>query len=290
MVLSSKLPEELNKLKTRFENVSRTLSKERLNSTTESIIMKPLQLSLDSIVEAYSGPHIQEGVPLTDTFVSDMISFFKKTHEDSNLPALPAKYVMQILLASFQQHYGQPSLIRLPLAPTADRRVISVCGDTHGQFYDLLNIFSDNVGGYPSKENPFIFNGDFVDRGRYSLEVILTLLAMKLARPEAIYLTRGNHETATMNTRYGFLGEILNKYKSEDGNLANQIYALFSYVFSALPVAAVIDEKVFVVHGGIGNKTYTMSLEEISNIHRYTEPGYDKNGSADALSELLWSG
>ena len=69
----------------------------------------------------------------------------------------------------------------------------SVCGDTHGQFYDLCNIFK--LGGFPSAQNPYLFNGDFVDRGSFSFETVFTLLAIKMACPAALHMLRGNHET-----------------------------------------------------------------------------------------------
>ena len=84
----------------------------------------------------------------------------------------------------------------------------SVCGDTHGQFFDLVNIFEEDIGGFPSKSNVYLFNGDFVDRGRYSVEVILTLLSIKLSDPSAMHLLRGNYETKEMNEHYGFKKEL----------------------------------------------------------------------------------
>jgi len=88
--------------------------------------------------------------------------------------------------------------------PSAAPR-ITVCGDTHGQFYDVVNIFEMN--GYPSRTNPYLFNGDFVDRGSFSVEVILTYLLFKIHDPNCIFLTRGNHETKNMNLIYGFKGK-----------------------------------------------------------------------------------
>ena len=70
---------------------------------------------------------------------------------------------------------------------------ITVCGDIHGQYYDLLNIFE--INGNPSKENPYVFNGDFIDRGSFSVEVILTMLSWKVCYPNSFFMSRGNHET-----------------------------------------------------------------------------------------------
>merc|ERR1719230_1758561 len=90
---------------------------------------------------------------------------------------------------------------------------ITVCGDVHGQYYDLLNIFKMN--GIPSVSNPYLFNGDFVDRGSFSVEVILMLFSWKLLYSNHMHLSRGNHETRDMNKLYGFQGEVTKKYDSD---------------------------------------------------------------------------
>lgn len=119
---------------------------------------------------------------------------------------------------------------------------ITVCGDIHGQFYDLVNVYK--INGMPSEENPYLFNGDFVDRGSFSIEVILTLLAWKVANPNIIHLTRGNHESRSMTQLYGFQGEVIHKYNSN-------VYELFLKCFQSLPLAFVLSKKVMVCHGGL---------------------------------------
>uniref|UniRef100_A0A1I8FPU1 SER_THR_PHOSPHATASE domain-containing protein n=1 Tax=Macrostomum lignano TaxID=282301 RepID=A0A1I8FPU1_9PLAT len=86
----------------------------------------------------------------------------------------------------------------------------TICGDVHGQFFDLLNIFELN--GLPSETNPYLFNGDFVDRGSFSVECIFTLFSLKLLYPKSFFLARGNHESEYMNKIYGFEGEVKAKY------------------------------------------------------------------------------
>lgn len=99
---------------------------------------------------------------------------------------------------------------------------ITVCGDVHGQYYDLLNIFSMN--GNPSLKNPYLFNGDFVDRGSFSVEVMMTLCAWKVLYPKYFFLNRGNHEAKSLNKMYGFENEVKHKYDAK-------IFDLFSDLF-----------------------------------------------------------
>ena len=138
-----------------------------------------------------------------------------------------------------------------------------VCGDVHGQFYDLLHIFS-LAGGPPSDANPYLFNGDFVDRGSFSAEVILTLFAYKCLCPTSLHLARGNHETAGMNRIYGFDGEVRAKY---GGLLAD----LFRDAFCALPLGHVVGGKALVVHGGLFSRD-GVTLDDLRRIDRFREP------------------
>lgn len=122
---------------------------------------------------------------------------------------------------------------------------VVVVGDLHGQFYDLLRIFE--LAGPPGEGNPYLFNGDFVDRGSYSLEVMFTLLALKLRFPRAVLLNRGNHEAVHLNLRYGFAAEIRARYGAD----GQRLFEAFSEAFRWLPLAHVLNSEVFVVHGGL---------------------------------------
>jgi len=151
---------------------------------------------------------------------------------------------------------------------------ITVCGDTHGQFYDVLNIF--NLNGYPSEDNPYLFNGDFVDRGSFSVEVIVCLLAWKAYNPNCMHLTRGNHEAKSMNKLYGFEGEVLHKYDSKT-------YDIFCDIFCCLPLVYILGKKVMVTHGGLFSKD-GVKLEDIKKVDRIREPPEE-----GIMCELLWS-
>ena len=93
------------------------------------------------------------------------------------------------------------------------------------------------MNGYPSAANPYLFNGDFVDRGSFSVEVMLTLMAFKLHNPRCIFLNRGNHESPDLTKMYGFEGEVLAKY-------CRPTYNLFLRMFNHLPLGAVLNKKV----------------------------------------------
>lgn len=112
---------------------------------------------------------------------------------------------------------------------------VTVVGDIHGQFDDLLTIFNKN--GLPSLRNTYIFNGDFVDRGPNSVECVTTMLLFKMLYPSNVFLNRGNHEARDINGRDGFEREVLIKYGSP-------IFDQYVSLFSVLPLACIIDSQV----------------------------------------------
>lgn len=145
--------------------------------------------------------------PLTDFFVAGFFFLQDAVERFRNQKLIHKRYVARLLIACEKYFEALPSLLDIPIPtdppehePSASPR-LTVCGDTHGQYYDVLNIFEMN--GYPSANNPYLFNGDFVDRGSFSVEVILTFLLFKIHDPDCIFLTRGNHETKNMNRIYG---------------------------------------------------------------------------------------
>ncbi|XP_022848632.1 serine/threonine-protein phosphatase 5-like isoform X2 [Olea europaea var. sylvestris] len=212
----------------------------------------------------YAGARI-EGDVVTLDFVKKMMDDFK------NQKCLHKRYAYQIVLQTREMLRALPSLVDINVP---NGKHFTVCGDVHGQFYDLLNIFELN--GLPSEDNPYLFNGDFVDRGSFSVEVILTLFAFKCMSPSAIYLSRGNHESKSMNKIYGFEGEVRSK-------LSDTFVELFTEVFCCLPLAHVINEKVLVVHGGLFSVD-GVKLSDIREIDRFCEPPEE-----GLMCELLWS-
>ncbi|UKK02137.1 serine/threonine protein phosphatase 1, PP1-gamma catalytic subunit [Theileria orientalis] len=149
---------------------------------------------------------------------------------------------------------------------------IKICGDIHGQYYDLLRLFE--YGGFPPLSN-YLFLGDYVDRGKQSLETICLLLAYKIKYPENFFLLRGNHECASINRIYGFYDECKRRYSIK-------LWKAFTDCFNCLPVAAIIDDKIFCMHGGLSPELTTM--DQIRQISRPTDVP-----DTGLLCDLLWS-
>ena len=148
-----------------------------------------------------------------------------------------------------------------------------MCGDIHGQFYDLMKLF--RIGG-DIPETKYIFMGDYVDRGYFSVECIELLLALKARYPDRVTLLRGNHESRAITQSYGFYVECLNKYGNENA------WRYIVEVFDCLNVAAIIDEKIMCVHGGLSPSLRT--IDTINSIYRFKEVGDE-----GLLSDLFWS-
>ena len=145
-------------------------------------------------------------------------------------------------------------------------------GDIHGQYSDLLRLFE--YGGFPPNAN-YLFLGDYVDRGKQSLETICLLLAYKIKYPENFFLLRGNHECASINRIYGFYDECKRRFNV-------RLWKAFTDCFNCLPVAALIDDKILCMHGGLSPDL--TNLDQIRNLSRPTAVP-----DTGLLCDLLWS-
>ena len=162
--------------------------------------------------------------------------------------------------------------------PTIYGNNLTIVGDVHGQYEDFAFMLQNpELGGYPSSLNQFIFNGDMVDRGPMGVEIVVVLLVCKLLCTESIHILRGNHETREQTDSYGFQTEVLKKYDAE-------VYEQFQSFFNTLPVAAIVENSIFVTHGGFGPEVQHFTTSDINQLDRMGEvregPIYD----------LLWPG
>lgn len=158
---------------------------------------------------------------------------------------------------------------------------LKVCGDIHGQYSDLLRLF--DLCGYPGDVN-YLFLGDYVDRGKQSLETICLLFAYKIKYPNNFFLLRGNHECQAITRIYGFYDECKRRY-------AIKIWKTFLDVFNCIPVAAIIENQIFCCHGGLSPELLKPEINNldklkrrVSDIARPTEVP-----ETGILCDLLWS-
>lgn len=150
---------------------------------------------------------------------------------------------------------------------------VIVCGDIHGQFYDLLELFKKG-GQLPSK--CYLFLGDFVDRGYHSVETFLLLVAYKVRYPDRINLIRGNHESRQITQIYGFYDECRKKY----GN--SNVWRICTDLFDYMPLGAIIDDKILCLHGGLSHSINKIS--EIRNLDRKQEIPQE-----GPMCDIMWS-
>lgn len=198
-----------------------------------------------------------------DKIISKLLSVKEKPEGTS--AKLTQEEIMILIKKVRPIFMEQPNLLEL-------RAPITIVGDIHGQYHDLLRIFE--IEQYPPRTN-YLFLGDYVDRGKQSIETVCLLFCYKIKYPGNFFLLRGNHECSYINRVYGFYEELQMYYSVN-------IWRLFNDVFKCMPIAAIIDDKIFCIHGGISPSL--TSLDDIRKMERPVEVP-----ETGLLCDLLWS-
>jgi len=234
---------------------------------------------LDDVPELEFLEPLSQGVP---PLASDEDLFFDPELDDERLnlvlPTTPEPYAngrkTWLPEAAVRRlcDTAQDILVEESNIPNVDCPV-TVVGDLHGQFRDLLEIFK-TMGRAP--ETNYVFLGDYVDRGSQSVETIQLLVALKVRYPSRVTLLRGNHESRQITQVYGFYDEVLFKYCNAN------VWAWFTELFDYLPLGCLVDGKVFCTHGGLSPSLDT--LDDIRQLDRVQEIPHD-----GPICDLLWS-
>lgn len=180
---------------------------------------------------------------------------------------LPSRAEIKDLIKKAKESFqNMPNIVNLSVP-------LNVVGDIHGQFYDLLELF--NIGGQVPESN-YLFMGDFVDRGYYSLETLILLVALHVRYSSRVMLLRGNHESRQITQVYGFYDECLKLYG--DTEIWEECCSFFDY----LPLCALIGERIFCVHGGLSKDMQL--IDDVRKMDRVQEVPHE-----GLMCDLLWS-
>lgn len=271
----------------------RLLFEEAISSKDEVAVSIKIKQQLadgtNPIEPSYAGPRLSSSNQPTKEFVDELKNWFKEGK------LIPRRLAWEIVLGAFEVLKEENSLVEVRIEEEMRAKVV---GDTHGQYYDLLHLLT--LSGPPSLNQILVFNGDFVDRGSWSTEVVLLLFAYKWLYPKNVFLNRGNHETADMNKVYGFEGETKKKY-------SEMTYKLFEEVFTALPLATLLTcseppqenaspnpknptlyngvKRFYIVHGGLFSRD-EVTLSDIRQIDRLKQK---QPGQEGLMCEMLWT-
>merc|ERR1719221_236651 len=197
----------------------------------------------------------ENGTKLDIDSILDKLLSVRRRHPSGQIVQLPVDTVNYLCNKAREVFLEQPMLLEVE-AP------LNLCGDIHGQYHDLLRIFE--YGGFPPQAN-YLFLGDYVDRGKRSLETICLLFAYKIKYPDNFFLLRGNHESPSICRIYGFYDECKQRYSVK-------LWKTFCDVFNCLPPCATIDDNVICMHGGLSPDMMKANADVRGEIHAMQRP------------------
>lgn len=265
--------EEQNALKRKQYQVKRSMED---SSRPQAGIVDDL-----GIGDSYDGFRLP--MPVTLAGAEALVQHFLVYGQSRPLHPKYVSYLTTEFTSMYRKKHPKP-VVALEIPKTGR---LNIVGDTHGQLADVLHIFYQL--GCPSRENKYLFNGDMVDRGKQGVEILLLIFAFFIADPEALVVNRGNHENEDLNTMDsddggGFSEEVQRKYGLSQ-------YRRFVSSFKVLSLCVVVEQEIFVVHGGLTRvKSLTMEYINSLNFHDCTSPLPASASVKDQIfSDLLWS-
>mmetsp|Transcript_60110 Transcript_60110/g.159735 ORF Transcript_60110/g.159735 Transcript_60110/m.159735 type:complete len:470 (+) Transcript_60110:88-1497(+) len=233
----------------------------------------------------YSGPHIRW--PLSLANVREVVEHMRTRPEVSVHP----RYVAEILSQSVPMFKDQVKTSVYDMkVPTGQDSKLVVCGDTHGQLEDFLYVLENN--GEPSDRVWYLMNGDIVDRGPFGSEILIVLLLYKLLYPNAVMINRGNHENVQINRRRaedggGFYDEVMTKFAETASDQA--IFYMFQQFFELLPLATLVANRLFVIHGGLFRHE-SVGIKDIRAVNRLRQCPTTTVARDDSIMfDSMWS-
>lgn len=231
-----------------------------LVTTTQPSAMS--KVAVEELVDVQAeSPKSQDVVDVT---IAELLK--AQNYAIGTMVTLPMNAINTILARARDIMMEQPMLVEVDPP-------LNICGDTHGQYYDLLRLFE--MGGLPSPEQKYLFLGDYVDRSHQSIEVMILLLCYKIKYPESVYLLRGNHECASINRIYGFYDECKRRYNI-------RVWRNFVDLFNCMPVSGLVAGRILCMHGGLSPEL--VNLDKIREISRPC-----KIPDFGLLCDLVWS-
>lgn len=292
-IILSKKPNDqaAQTLQKEITKVIRRLAFEKAIEVEDEDIFALINYDNFKIDEGYEGPILDikqlengdiEFTNLNDEWILQLVKYLKSVQSGG---LIPKKYLYALFLKINKILTNEPTFKEVSMSPSQksitnsddviyNEGKFTIVGDVHGQFYDLINYFETN--GYPSSTNSYLFNGDFVDRGSWSAEVIILLFFLKALYPNNLHLNRGNHESVDMNKMYGFEDEI--KYKYGENS-----YKYFTQLFIKLPLITLLNNDYLIIHGGLFSKP-DIKLTDLKQ--KLVKLGNPKEGLE---MEILWT-